>query len=291
MRRDEAKAAEEEKERERRALLADQEARTALLRNKARERLTDEQKAELDRVSQASQSGPARHVNLFEDLEGGETTAAGNKEHETEKKKEQEEYEKKIGLLTYLGQDTEELTGNKSWWLRLPTDRQKKEEEEVGKNVEKFKDFNDPLKDIRKYLGCSGVRQEAKKVEKKRKRSPSVSSEDDKKKRKRSKHKKTKKSKHKKKKKKKSRGSSSDDESNDEEEKKKKADMMEKLRAQRLLREKSERERTRKLLSGEQDKPKEPVREKGPKRKYNSQFNPDIARQNKLDAKKKYWLE
>lgn len=29
----------------------------------------------------------------------------------------------------------------------------------------------------------------------------------------------------------------------------------------------------------------------GTKRKYNSQFNPQAARQNKLDTKKKYWLE
>ena len=56
-----------------------------------------------------------KHVNLFEDLEAGETTATTNKEHEEEKKKEQEEYEKKVGYLTYLGQDSQELTGLKTW--------------------------------------------------------------------------------------------------------------------------------------------------------------------------------
>lgn len=56
-----------------------------------------------------------KHVNFFEDLESGETTAAANKEHEAEKKHEQEEYEKKVGYLTYLGQDSQELTGEKTW--------------------------------------------------------------------------------------------------------------------------------------------------------------------------------
>ena len=56
-----------------------------------------------------------KHVNFFEDLEAGETTATTNKEHEEEKKKEQEEYEKKVGYLTYLGQDSQELTGEKTW--------------------------------------------------------------------------------------------------------------------------------------------------------------------------------
>ena len=56
------------------------------------------------------------HVNFFAHLEAGETTANTNKEHEEEKKKEQEDYEKKMGILVGLGQDSQELTGEKSWW-------------------------------------------------------------------------------------------------------------------------------------------------------------------------------
>ena len=69
------------------------------------------------------------HVNFFAELEAGEDVGngnTGNKDREAEKKKEQEDYEKKIGLLTYLGQDTNELTGEKSWWQKLPEDRKRK---------------------------------------------------------------------------------------------------------------------------------------------------------------------
>ena len=61
---------------------------------------------------------------MFADLEAGEDIGnkgnTGNKEREEEKKKEQEEYEKSVGYLTYLGQDTNELTGDKSWWQKIP---------------------------------------------------------------------------------------------------------------------------------------------------------------------------
>ena len=61
-------------------------------------------------------------------------TRTGNKEREEEKKKEQEEYEKSVGYLTYLGQDTNELTGDKSWWQKIP---------EVSVNEKKIYDFEE----------------------------------------------------------------------------------------------------------------------------------------------------
>ena len=79
------------------------------------------------------------HVNLFAALEAGQETAdgKGNKEAEAEKKKEQEEYEKKVGYLTYLGQDTEELTGEQVWWKKLPTNRKEVQEaEDVAADAE-----------------------------------------------------------------------------------------------------------------------------------------------------------
>ena len=69
---------------------------------------------------------------------------------------------------------------------------------------------------------------------------------------------------------------------------------MEKLRAERRAREKKERERANRLLKGEDPDripDKKPEEKKKHKQKYSSQFNPEAARQNKLDASKKYWLE
>ena len=112
VRRDEAKAAEEEKELQRRIKLAEQEARMTVLRNLATDRMTEDQKQELQKITAAEtiaihQSQDAvgsahGHVNFFAELEAGEASGstAGNKEHEAEKKKEQEEYEKKMGILT-----------------------------------------------------------------------------------------------------------------------------------------------------------------------------------------------
>merc|ERR1719483_212982 len=116
----------------------------------------------------SSVMGKGGHVNFFQQLEDGEGVVSTNKEHEEEKKKEQEEYEKKVGYLTYLGQDTEELTGEKVWWKKISKDRFAIPESDKVKCVvsQKQKEFLDPLGDMRKYLKCDGVRLTMKKHQK-----------------------------------------------------------------------------------------------------------------------------
>ena len=328
VRRDEAKAAEEAKEVDRRIRLAEQESRTSLLRDKARSRMiesgadllaVDEQVP----VNQGAVQDTSGHVNFFQQLESGEVgDGKTNKEHEEEKKKEQEEYEKKVGYLTYLGQDTEELTGEQVWWKKLPTDRRAASDANVSKVAvgEKHKDFLDPLGDLKKYLKCDGVRLTLQKYEKKkqetetkainyesmkkhkrkRKRSSSGSSRSRSRSRERERKKKSKKhksdsskKKHRKEKRKKRRKSSSSSSSDNEDNRKSEAKLnLERMRRERLEREKAEREKANKLLYGEPVKEKtEEDKVKAREPKYSSQFNPEIARQNKLDPKKKYWLD
>lgn len=115
VRKDEAQAAEEEKERQRKIALAGQEARTALLRQRASERLTSASEAAPIATSTEDRSitlAPVNdivqsdgHVNFFVDVEEGRRQGGVNKEAEAEKKQEQEDYEKKIGYLVYLGKE------------------------------------------------------------------------------------------------------------------------------------------------------------------------------------------
>jgi len=357
VRRDEAKAAAEEADRESRRQLAEREARVRLLRERARGRLDgpgaeaveavvgplppEKELAEVTSDMVTSDVTEASgHINFFQDAEKGEDKVTTNAEHEAEKKKEQEEYEKKVGYLVKLGQDTEELDGGTAWWKKAagtrllePTPSQLKATATGSLAAVRAKqtEFLDPLNSVRKYLGCEGVRltmkshqkmmeekerkaldfddvKDIKKVEKKhkkkeRKRSRSRSRG---KKRKRSKsresrHKK-KKSKDKKSKKKRrrrssSRSSSDSDSSSDGDSAEKKAiakKNLEKLRRERLERERAERQKADRLVFGECEedkKKKQEEEEKEKKQRYSSQFNPDLAKQNKLDPKRKYWLE
>lgn len=203
-----------------------------------------------------------------------------NDEYLKEQKEEREKYEKQIGYLTYLGQDTNEALGKKNWYDVAP-DRQSSGVE-IGL---KGKSYEDPLKIMKKYLGknekeekekeavvakvvefkpyetiIGGVKlKKRKEKKKKRKRESDSDSEDGKKKR----HKK--------------RRSESCGDSEEDEKKRK----IEQLRRERIERERKERLRTEELLAKLRgDPPKPDVQEPGIKRKYNSQYNPDIAKQN-----------
>ena len=265
-------------------------------------------------------------IQIFgEILFSGETsTPAENKEREAEKKKEQEEYEKKMGILVQLGQDTNELTGEKSWWEKVPSYRQNLEETTEkntdSKKQDQYKDLVDPLNTVRRYLGTEGVQGTIKKSRRNEQSEKLLhinSKKDSKRNSKKSKKTKKKKDKkkddyeskrkshhHKKKSKKRRRyssSSSSNSSSNnpstskesDELEKIKKQQKLEKLRMERLQREEKSRARANHTLYGipVKDDRTNDLPENESKQKYNNQFNPKFAKQNKLNANQKYWLE
>ncbi|CAL8096404.1 unnamed protein product [Orchesella dallaii] len=362
VRRDEAKAAEEEKETQRKIALAAQEVRTQLLRERASQRLADVSTSSEVPQGEHGETGipeaeepdtrfglplgslrdvvqPDGHVNFFQDVEGGKRQGGVNDEYEDEKRKEQEDYEKKIGYLVYLGQDSIEHSKNKPWYSSIDRGRPK----ELGKELEnekdkdraagviggleeksktisveeirmtKFKNFLDPLKDIRKHLTAPGVKRKldsftsssksCKKTDSvsspsKKPRVDDVSKRSKKEKRKKHKNKISKKSKKHKKHKKHAKSTSGDSdtssswESEDSEDDKKRS-KLEELRAERLQREREERRRAEKVLAKLRGEPEDiptPTTsnnydsknrpETSVKQKYNSQFNPHLARQN-----------
>ena len=178
--------------------------------------------------------------------------------------------------------------GEKSWWQKIDRNDQTKTEDKT----EKLKDMLDPLSSVRKYLGTEGV----KSVVKKSKHKEIEYDKHSKHKKSKKKHKKEKKSKKGKSKKKSRRKSSESSDSEDDLERVRKQQKLEKLRQERLNRETKERAKANHVLYGI------PIEEKAAKgskkdgskegeRKYNSQFNPHLAKQNKLDAKEKYWLK
>ncbi|XP_052000251.1 leukocyte receptor cluster member 1 [Xyrauchen texanus] len=256
VRRDEAHAAEEERDNQRRVERAEQETRTEYLRKKAREALqqTGEWREDEETAETSRGSREIEHLNLFPLEDSAEKK--GNVEYLKEKKEEKEKQERAIGLLVSLGPAPG--TEATPWYLKDRKDREREEtreekdkkdkdknrpktitEEEREKKDRKLKDLLDPLKDMKKALAVK---------EKKHKKSE-----------------------------KKDRGEKrSGDSSHD--------CSIERLRAERLQREAEERKRTQALLKqksggGGGDKEKAQERETGDRdRPYNSAYFPELAR-------------
>ncbi|XP_064613067.1 leukocyte receptor cluster member 1 homolog [Liolophura sinensis] len=268
VRRDEEKAAEEEKERQRRIALAEQEARTELLRQRAKNRLKSEEEPRYDEgegpsdrkaefITAEVNQQALHHINFFSDIEEGKKLSGKNAEHEAEKKEEQEKLEMKIGLLTYLGQGSAESQTEKPWYLKKGRRKLEEDEEDIAKSLKLKRKMNDldPMKEMLEYV-------------KKKKKSSHHSD----------KHKKHKHKHHHKDSKveKKSEkilqtGTSHSTKS------------LEQLRAERLRREADERQRSNDLmrrLRGEPP-PQNPSEQEAPAKgqRYNSQYNPDFVRQ------------
>ncbi|XP_067132413.1 leukocyte receptor cluster member 1 homolog isoform X2 [Centruroides vittatus] len=248
VRRDEAKAAEEEKELQRRIKLAEQEHRISYLRAKKR-KPDDSQEPESPPKSDSKE-----HINFFSELEkSGGYFGGSNREHDEEKKQEQEKFEKKIGLLTYLGQD---ISNEVPWYVKIPGERVQDESYSDHSASETKCKLQDPLIDIRHYL-----RKKAGKTSTVNKTSTEIkeSSSDFQ----------VLKSKHKHKKEKKL-------------EKYEKKKTIEELRAERLKREKIERERAEELIKKHRGIKEKQISTDERDRQYNSQFNPHLARQSNV---------
>jgi hypothetical protein len=153
VRRDEQKAREEEEAKEKRKTLAESEARIGLLRTKARAGNTNQKEiATLDQITSIlGEEGPPA---IGDDRR--------NLDHEVEAKKEKEEWEKKMGILTYLGQGLNDPGVEKPWYLMDHNERMKLEPEELKfdrqpasssstSNVP-IQTKNDPLLDIQRYM-------------------------------------------------------------------------------------------------------------------------------------------
>jgi hypothetical protein len=286
VRRDEAKAADEEKRSKERAALAEQEHRTKILRDRAADRndrlfgVSSSSTAPVDgaqEVVDGNQQLPQQHVNFFAELESEERKNLGtaNKDYQLEKKTEKDAIESKLGIMKYLGEGSSEYTKTVPWYQQAAgTIRPAPAVVSSGAD---------------KVINTSGLLQ---------KRAlptgvlpPTIAG----------KRKRKKEHKHRHHKSRRHRSSSSSSSSSDHQSTLSSSSpvilqpksSIEQLRAERLQREREERSRADALIRKSRGEPElhpnggQQQRAPVIKQKYNSRFNPDIARQNAVDYSKK----
>ncbi|XP_068153184.1 leukocyte receptor cluster member 1 homolog [Drosophila tropicalis] len=276
VRRDEAAAAEEERKRQDKLNLAESEARINFLRKQSG--LPETDAATTSAQSTSSSSRDALGVDLFADYKTHIKTT--NKDLEKEQKEEQEKYEKQIGYLTYLGQDTNEALKVRSWYEVAPKRRRPDDEGDSHSTEKQIKQklSLDPLTLINALIPPEKKSPLPAKKVKAQTPSPVPAPRP-------SKSKKPKKDKKKSKKHKKDKLSSRKDLRDTV--KQNKRDKLERLRKERLRREAAERLRAEALFAPPVSVPgssataaSTPAATPRIVQKYNSQFNPEIAKQN-----------
>ncbi|KAK6192032.1 hypothetical protein SNE40_003583 [Patella caerulea] len=274
VRKDEEKAAEEEKEKERKIALAEQEARTDILRSRAKDRIQYTTGGQTDQITSGSslQIVPSAieksgNINFFQEIEDGLRKQGINEEHAKEKKAEKEKWEKSIGLLTYLGKSNIEEQNETPWYI-TGTSRKRKREEDSDEESNKHNKVIHFDKEDRKKADLDPLNQMKEYVDKKKKK-------------KKHKDHKEKKNKHSKQKNRESKHDKNLPRPST-------SKTIEQLRAERLKRENKEKYRTNELfskLTGDNSKKSDSEDEddisRERSRKYNSQYNPELSRKYK----------
>lgn len=141
VRRDEARAADEERKLQSRIDLAEREARIDYLRKKSKALHGSEEPF----------AGPSRRqVDIFADAQEGKGDVRVNVEHEKEEKARKEKWEERVGILTYLHKKNEDI--DKPWYLQPHETRMTQDDPEAEMRREKNQQFNDPLVTMNRYM-------------------------------------------------------------------------------------------------------------------------------------------
>ncbi|XP_050409694.1 leukocyte receptor cluster member 1 [Patella vulgata] len=275
VRKDEEKAAEAEKEKERKIALAEQEARTDILRSRAKDKIQFTTDGETNQITSGSSSQivpseieKSGNINFFKEIEDGLRKQGINEEHAKEKKAEKEKWEKSIGLLTYLGKSNIEEQNETPWYITGKSRKRKHEEDDEDEERSKYNKVTQFDKEDRKKADLDPLNQMKEYIDKKKKKKKHKDHKEKKNKHGKQKHTESKQDKHL------PRPSTSK--------------TIEQLRAERLKRENKEKYRTSELfskLTGDNSKKSDSEDEddisRERSRKYNSQYNPELSRKYK----------